>query len=188
MKKDFYTDLEILEGFSTGDSQAIQEFYRLYHKIWVKWMVSRGGQEVDADDVFQDALMVLYEKSKSIEFCLSCKLSTYFFSISKRLWYRKLEKGQKTFLKDDFFESDEHHSETVQTDFDEHIKKEQTLNQLDIALQELGEPCKSLLLAFYIDNKSMQDLAKDFNYTNSDNAKTQKYKCLNRLRKIFSRD
>jgi hypothetical protein len=49
----------------------------------------------------------------------------------------------------------------------------------------LGEPCKSLLHAFYIEKKSMQEIAGSFGYTNAENAKTQKYKCLMRLKKIF---
>jgi hypothetical protein len=31
----------------------------------------------------------------------------------------------------------------------------------------------------------MQSLSKEFGYTNADNAKTQKYKCLMRLKKLF---
>jgi hypothetical protein len=34
----------------------------------------------------------------------------------------------------------------------------------------------------------MQEIATDFKYTNADNAKTQKYKCLVRLKKIFFAD
>ena len=49
----------------------------------------------------------------------------------------------------------------------------------------LGEPCRSLLRAYYHDDKSMQQIAVAFGYTNPDNAKTQKYKCLTRLKKIF---
>ena len=50
---------------------------------------------------------------------------------------------------------------------------------------KLGEPCKSLLEAFYIEKRSMPEIAAHFGYTNADNAKTQKYKCLMRLKKIF---
>jgi hypothetical protein len=49
----------------------------------------------------------------------------------------------------------------------------------------LGEPCKSLIESFYMHDKSMQDIVEIYQYTNTDNAKTQKYKCLNRLRKLF---
>ncbi|HKZ67104.1 MAG TPA: hypothetical protein VJ111_12135, partial [Chitinophagaceae bacterium] len=53
------------------------------------------------------------------------------------------------------------------------------------AINNLGEPCKSLLEAFYLQKKNMQEIAINFGYTNAENAKTQKYKCLMRLKKIF---
>jgi hypothetical protein len=56
---------------------------------------------------------------------------------------------------------------------------------MDRAMGSLGEPCKSLLEGYYIQKKDMQQLAEMFGYTNSDNAKNQKYKCLMRLKKLF---
>ena len=53
------------------------------------------------------------------------------------------------------------------------------------ALENLGEPCKTIIQDFYIHNLSMQDICEKFGYTNTDNAKTQKYKCLQRLKKLF---
>jgi DNA-directed RNA polymerase specialized sigma24 family protein len=66
-----------------------------------------------------------------------------------------------------------------------HREREEHYAQLDAALDALGEPCRSLLRAFYHHDKSMQEIAAEFGYTNPDNAKTQKYKCLMRLKKIF---
>jgi hypothetical protein len=56
---------------------------------------------------------------------------------------------------------------------------------MDRALKSLGEPCKSLLEGFYLQKMDMQALASEFGYTNADNAKNQKYKCLMRLKKLF---
>jgi hypothetical protein len=64
-------------------------------------------------------------------------------------------------------------------------EKEIQFERLGAAMNLLGEPCRSLLTAFYMERKSMMDIATEFGYTNPDNAKTQKYKCLNRLKKIF---
>jgi hypothetical protein len=36
-----------------------------------------------------------------------------------------------------------------------------------------------------MEKKSMTDIAGSFGYTNADNAKNQKYKCLMRLKKLF---
>jgi DNA-directed RNA polymerase specialized sigma24 family protein len=53
------------------------------------------------------------------------------------------------------------------------------------ALGELGEPCKTIIEDYYIHGRSMQEICEKFGYTNADNAKTQKYKCLQRLKKLF---
>ena len=56
---------------------------------------------------------------------------------------------------------------------------------MDRALNSLGEPCKSLLQGYYLKKMDMNALAAEFGYTNADNAKNQKYKCLMRLKKLF---
>lgn len=53
------------------------------------------------------------------------------------------------------------------------------------SISKLGEPCKSILEAFYFKKQNMQEIAENFGYTNAENAKNQKYKCLMRLKKLF---
>lgn len=184
MNKDFSTDTALLEGLALSERDAVAEIYRLYRPMLVKWIVSRNGKEEDADDVFQDVLMVLYDKAKSPEFCLTCKLSTYLFAVSKRIWYKKLEQHNRMVYK--FTEEDEDNNiAAADDDVSVYLEKETQLEELNIALEKLGAPCNSLLKAFYIEDKSMQQIAEDFNYTNAENAKTQKYKCMMRLKKIF---
>ena len=52
-------------------------------------------------------------------------------------------------------------------------------------MDKLGEPCKSMITDIYIHDLNMNEISDKFGYTNSDNAKNQKYKCLQRLKKIF---
>lgn len=183
MTKVFYTDTELLEGLASGDRNAIVALYKLYHSVLKKWILSRGGLESDAEDVFQEALVVIFEKAKSPEFCLTCKLSTYLFAISKRLWFRKIEKSSNYLSLNE--EDDNDKLGTYEEDLGIHLEKEEQFVLLEKSMDQLGEPCKSLLHAFYVDGKNMQDIAAQFHYTNAENAKTQKYKCLNRLKKIY---
>ena len=76
-------------------------------------------------------------------------------------------------------------SVAVDSDITQFLEFENNVNILQDCFAKIGEPCNTLLKAFYVDNKSMQEIAINFGYTNTDNAKTQKYKCLNRLRKLF---
>ena len=77
--------------------------------------------------------------------------------------------------------------ETVQVEeeLELHEKRDNDFTLMENAMSKIGEPCKSLLDAYYIQKKHMQEIAADFGYTNADNAKTQKYKCLMRLKKLF---
>jgi hypothetical protein len=77
--------------------------------------------------------------------------------------------------------------ETVPVDeeVEEYERRDQEFVMMEKAIANLGEPCKSLIEAFYIQKRNMQDIASQFGYTNADNAKNQKYKCLMRLKKLF---
>jgi RNA polymerase sigma factor (sigma-70 family) len=182
--KVFYTDTELLEGLAAGNREAVAAIYKLYHNVLTKWILSRGGLEADAEDVFQEALVVVYEKAKSPEFCLTCKLSTYLFAVSKRLWFKKAERAANYYSLNTEGD-DEKDFGAYDDDLQQHNEKEAQYNQLSKALAQLGEPCCSVLKAFYEDKKNMQEIAETFHYTNAENAKTQKYKCLTRLKKIF---
>ncbi len=74
---------------------------------------------------------------------------------------------------------------SVEEDLDAHEQRNAEYEMMENAINHLGEPCKSLLEAYYLHKKNMQDIAASFGYTNADNAKNQKYKCLMRLKKIF---
>ena len=85
------------------------------------------------------------------------------------------------------FTLSEAHEEVIAVDdeTEEHEKRNTEFSMMEKAMGSLGEPCKSLLQAFYLQKKSMQDIASNFGYTNAENAKNQKYKCLMRLKKLF---
>lgn len=74
---------------------------------------------------------------------------------------------------------------TVDEDLEEFDRKQEEFQVMEKAIGSLGEPCKSLIEAYYIHKQNMQAIADQFGYTNADNAKNQKYKCLMRLKKIF---
>jgi DNA-directed RNA polymerase specialized sigma24 family protein len=76
----------------------------------------------------------------------------------------------------------------VEEEMERHEQRNQDFQIMEQSLNSLGEPCRSLLKAYYLEMKSMVEIAGDFGYTNADNAKNQKYKCLMRLKKIFGQN
>ena len=180
------TDDALLHGIATGSRQATAEIYKEHYKTVMHWILNHGGHDIDAADIFQEAMVVLFEKAREEDFRLTCRIGTYLFAICKHLWYKKIEqrKRQPDSLPDNPDE-EEGADWAYDDDIKVHQEREEHYQQLDAALDSLGEPCRSLLKAFYHHDKSMQEIAADFGYTNPENAKTQKYKCLSRLKKIF---
>ena len=146
-------------------------------------VLNNNGSVQDAKDIFQDALIVLYEKTKISSFELSCLIKTYLYSVSKRLWLKRLQQTQR--FSPESGNNNVEDTVPVDEDLSQHEQRDADYELMESAMQELGEPCKSLLESYYLQKKSMIDIASDFGYTNADNAKNQKYKCLMRLKKIF---
>lgn len=183
MQGSVITEQFLLSELSQGRREATEQIYNQHYDVITKWIINNGGSAADAADVYQESMVVLYEKSQDEQFRLSCKIGTYLFAVSKHIWFKKLSKKQT--MPGALPENAGELEWAYEDDIKIHQERENYYAQLNAALEQIGEPCRSLLKAFYHEDKSMQQIAQGFGYTNPDNAKTQKYKCLTRLRKIF---
>ena len=174
------SEKSLLQGLAKSDKKAIETIYKENYNLVQALVTNNNGTSEDAKDVFQEAMIVLYEKVQSGTFELNCQIKTFVYSVSKRLWLKRLMQQNRFSISDG-------HAESVSVDeeMEEHEKRDTEFTMMERAMNGLGEPCKSLLEAFYLQKKSMQEIATSFGYTNSENAKNQKYKCLMRLKKLF---
>ena len=171
----------LLRGLANNDSKAIETIYKENFKMVQALIINNNGTYDDARDIFQEAMITLYDKAKSDSFVLTSQIKTYLYSVCRRLWLKRLQQIGKFVAQPEVLEE----TVAVEDDIDIHEKKNADFAIMDRALNSLGEPCKSLLESFYLQKKGMNEIATDFGYTNADNAKTQKYKCLMRLKKLF---
>jgi RNA polymerase sigma factor (sigma-70 family) len=179
--KPLTNDKDLLQGLARNDKKAVETIYRENYTMVQTLIINNNGSTDDAKDVFQEAMIVLFEKARSGSFELNCQIRTYVYSVSRRLWLKRLQQARR-------FNGEIFTTETVvpvEDDIEDHAKRDTEFQMMEKAILGLGEPCKSLLEAFYIQKKNMQEIASGFGYTNAENAKTQKYKCLMRLKKIF---
>ena len=177
-----FTEDQFIDGLRTGNNEVLSVLYKKYYNIVLKFIVNNSGTQEAAQDIYQETIIVLYENVQKPNFELNCQLQTYIYSIAKRLWLKQLKKNSKTFL---FKDDDENDLVDVSEEITEHLNKESDLDKMNQSLVELGEPCATLIKDFYIQKLSMDDIAEKFGYTHADNAKNQKYKCLQRLKKCF---
>jgi RNA polymerase sigma factor (sigma-70 family) len=177
----YFSDDELLAGLAEGSDAALAELYKRYFPMVLHLIVNNSGTEDDAKDIYQETLIVLYEKVSEGDLTLHCQLKTFLYSISRRLWLKQLSLRSRngTFLTDTEDIAD------VDDDVTDHEARDRQFNLMADSLERLGEPCRTLLEDFYIRHLSMQTITEKFGYTNADNAKTQKYKCLMRLKRLF---
>lgn len=170
----------LLQGLARNDNKAIETIYKENFNLIQALVINNSGTSEDAKDIFQESMIVLYEKVRSGTFELNCQIKTFVYSVSRRIWLKRLMHLNRFNLLDA-----NENLIPVDEEMDEHEKRNAEYNLMEKAMGGLGEPCKSLLEAFYLQKRSMQEISISFGYTNAENAKNQKYKCLMRLKKLF---
>lgn len=184
MSKASYTDLEYIEGLRQNNDVVLRALYKKFYNIVLKYVVNNSGNSEAAEDIYQEAIIVLYENVQKPAFQLNCQLQTFIYSIAKRLWLKQLRNSSHLAK----LQGDDEEFVDVDDEISDHLKKEADIEKMNRGLESLGEPCRTLLKDFYVYRLSMDEISEKFGYTNADNAKTQKYKCLQRLKRYFFED
>lgn len=155
----------------TSREELLTTLYKEGFSSVAAFVHKHGGTLPDAQDVFQEALIIYYEKvvvgSTYIEHD-----SAYLFGIARHLWYQK-HKGAIQFE-----ELDETILETIRSEESIHPSQEKLLN----ILVQAGKKCMDVLKAFYYDKLSMKKLSEQFGYMSERSATVQKYKCLEKVK------
>lgn len=180
------SDDQLLAGLADGSDAILTELYKRYFPVVLHLVTSNSGTEDDAKDIYQEALIVLYEKVTEGSLELHCQLKTYLYSIGRRLWLKQLSlRNRNSPMQSGIDLVDTDSPVSVDEELTEQEVRDRQFELMADSLDRLGEPCRTLLEDFYIRHLSMQDITDKFGYTNADNAKTQKYKCLMRLKRLF---
>jgi RNA polymerase sigma factor (sigma-70 family) len=178
---DYYFDDLILHEIRNNNEVALRELYKNYYPMVFNLICSNNGTEQEAKDIYQEAVIAFYERTQQSDFVLTCKIKTYLYAVARRLWLKRLWEKKRF---DGKIEERESFAsiEDEMIDFEE---RERVFDMMKTALEGLGEPCRSIIEDFYINDLTMDSIRDKFGYTNADNAKNQKYKCLQRLKKLF---
>jgi len=162
--------------------KELKEIYNLYRNEFLSWAVRNYScSDEDAKEVFQQVMVIFYENiivGKVTE--ITTQVKTYLFSIGKNKIQEllRMKTRRASYSHDDYLMNTEHFYG------DEEDNYEETVHKVNKRLEELGDPCKSILVQYYYHRRNMQEIAEKFNYKNSDTVKNLKYKCLQRLKKI----
>ena len=163
-------DQEILDRISRGEEKILDYLYKKYYKMMLNIVLKNNGTEEEAKDVYQEALIAFWQKAVSGKLVMTSKISTFLYSICLNQWRKELDRRSKL----SYEEKDEGIEDTV-------YEEDERLKIVMDCIEELGDPCKTILTSHYFEGLNMTQLAEKMNFANSDTAKTKKYKCKQRL-------
>ena len=168
-------------SFDLKDPQQREKnFEHLYEEIFpvVADIVGKqGGSFHDAKDIFQDALIIFYEKNVNGELDVRLSYEAYIVGITKHLWIKKF-KSKYRLLSLDALEK----QITLPRDYFEPgtTKTNRLLRLLEVA----GKKCMELLRSIYYDKLSMDEVSQVHGFSNAHSASVQKYKCIAKMKVI----
>lgn len=157
-------------------------FNKLYKKNFnrvLNFVNKNSGTRLDAEDLFQDAMIVLLEKLRQDNFVLTASIHTYVYAICKNLWLKKLRDQSRKYSLD--YSKQNNFQESISESIDEETGY---LEKILMYLSEISAHCNKLIQDIFFEGKSMEQIQKEYGYTTKHNAQNQKYKCINQIKKV----
>lgn len=174
-----YTDQEYLDGIKKGDSKILKAFYKSFFPRIRHYVENNNGKEADAEDLFQEATVVLFRKLSAGGFTLTSGLFTFIYAVCQRLWLNRLKKNNRE-------NSEIPTDDTLKADDIVIVEQTEQYSLYRQKFQELGEDCQQILTLFF-EKVKMVDIAQKMDLSPA-YTKKRKHHCKEKLVKLIKAD
>ncbi len=176
-------DARLLDRIRRGDEEALVTLFRQSRRAVTALITRNSGTERDAEEVLQESLVVLWERIRQGRYRHVARLETFLYATARNLWLRRLARARREAPLDlDASES----AADDPSPLDRLIESEESA-MVSKALSRLGEPCRTLLVLFYWEEASMEEIAARLGFANAETAKSKKYQCKKTLQDMLKR-
>jgi RNA polymerase sigma factor (sigma-70 family) len=179
-----YSDTEMLAGLKSRDEKILKEYYKIFFSGIRNFVLKNSGSEEDARDLFQDVILVLFQKVRDDSFLLTCSLSTFLFSVSRLLWFKELSKRKhisaSSFILEDYADKDRDIHETAELN--------ERLEIYRRTFESLSSDCQKVL-RYFIEGMSIAEITRKMGYKSDQHTKNRRYRCklslINHIKSIY---
>lgn len=180
-----YSDEEILEGIKLRNDAVLNYVYDDCTPLIKNLVLRNSGDQEDVQDVFQDAMVILFRKVQQNHFELQCTFKTYLFSICHHLWLQKIEKRKKenTAFRNVAHTTNLNEEELIDI-YDDEAEKFRIYQKHFLSLDK---DCQNLLKLF-IKKASIREIADIMGYKTEKYTKVKKYRCKEELKRRVNND
>ncbi len=167
----------LIEGIRGRDNTCFEYLYKKSYPLVVRFVKQSGGTMEDVKDLLQDSMIITYENMVAEKFRGDSGIMTYLHSICQNRWHTYTRRKKNVLI--------DNYSDFVNLVYEDSTEEElsERAKYAETLLSSTTDRCKEILTAYYYDNLSMEQVAGRLGYTNADNAKNQKAKCMDKLRR-----
>lgn len=167
---------EILNGIRNRNTDVLEFIYKNYfHQI--KTLINKNeGNDEDAKDIYQDAILIIYQKIAKMNLTLNCSFNTYLYSVCRLLWLKQLEKRK---LKKVFLEESVKFVE-LEADIVSHFETNERLILFQDHFNKLSYNCQKILELF-LAQIQLKEIARVLGYKSEQYVKKRKHQCKEKL-------
>lgn len=176
-------DQQILDGILEGGKaaeQAVADLYRQQRERSLAYLQKQGAQPEEAKDLFQEAVIALFENVRAGKFRGESKLGNYLLSVARFLWLNQIKRSAIAERIHQSQATEESHPGPLP-----HLLAKEQTTQIQALFDALGEQCSEVLQRSIYWEDSMDELAVRMGYASAQIARNKKYRCLERLRKMI---
>mgnify|MGYP001454530929 FL=1 len=175
-------DFELTKSFLNGDESAFNRLAVKYHEK-IYWHARRmTGNHLDADEIVQEVLIVLYNKLKTFEFKSS--LYTWIFTITNT---RSINYLKKKNLRSFFSLDDISNSKFEQNDMIDDLESKQKVEKIEKVLQKLPVKQREVFIMRNFDELSYEEISQ-ITGKNIGTLKANHFHALNKIKELVKYD
>ncbi len=172
------TDQHIINLIRENKHNPAMKSLYTYLPVVKKFILKNNGTRQEAEDIFQEGLVIFCNKATKNNFALTCSINTYIYSICKLLWLNELKKKNKSIKNNSIELTDKYLIDEINTD----IEEDKPILKAQQAVMQLGQKCREILELFYFKKLSMKEIALKVGFASEKGAKNQKYRCIEKAK------
>jgi RNA polymerase sigma factor (sigma-70 family) len=180
--KIIHTDQRFLIGLLQNDTAVVREIYDRFSGKVRGYILQNSGSEDDAADIFQEALIDIFQQAGQKALKLTCPFEPFLLLICKRKWMNALKaKGRQGVTKDP---DDLYHLGEDVFALAEQVQAQDEKASLFMAMfRQLGERCREII-SKCLESRPQEDVAAELGVTYA-YLRKKKSECTSELVKLI---
>lgn len=182
-----FSDQELVRSLQSDTSidEPVKFMYEQYFLMIASYIEQNHGSREDAEDIFQETVLAFIQMVKANKFRGDSSPKTFAHAIARNLWLNQLKKRGRQEKRNMVFSTE---MAGIEPDVEKMMSRQDARRQVMNIIGSLGETCKNILLAFYFENLSMQDILTKLDYKNEQVVRNKKAKCMKNLEDTIASD